>query len=277
MRFAFLFFAVAMVMVAGCMGDVPETEGDSSFANHDADADAPVVSVEQIDVVSEPFEDGARYVVRVTGTVDRSAIVFVSPAQHDAVNYERLEFNGSFDVEMTLWSADPGPLKIHTNAMTYEDGESTAHAAVESTVNLPARATVSIDYGDTSDKEPVNDTVWVDVVNYAAQSHYDERGVKHPEFVNIHDALAEWEEQHDHVIEYGYNEGVQSFSVSRIDGEGNAIDAEDDAVGSRDPPYWCYTINGESDGVQGITTQRFTPGDVIHWELGSCGNLGLMA
>jgi len=83
--------------------------------------------------------------------------------------------------------------------------------------------------------------------------------------VNVHDVMAAWEAQHDHAVAYSYSSSFNSFSVERIDGEGNPLSAGE-------PPWWCYQVNGEY-ASQGISIQRFTSGDIIAWDLGTCGGV----
>ncbi len=254
---------VLLLALAGCTtAPEPATGSDSDSPQSDSASFGY-----SIDPPAGPITD---YQWTVTGTVDQETRIAAAQGPvHDFVG-EHQVFNGSWSLDVDL---EAGAQEVWIDLQAVHDEES---AFVIMAVDVLAAATVSIDYGDTSSKGPVNNTFWLNFTSYAAQSHYDEKGARHPEFVNVHDVLAAWEEQFNHVIDYAYNPSIQGFSVSRIDGEGNAIDAEDDAVGSRDPPYWCYTINGESDGVNGITAQQFTPDDVIHWELGSCGTLGFM-
>ncbi len=147
-------------------------------------------------------------------------------------------------------------LTEHTLLATGEQGS----LSFKLTVNALAPATVQVDHGPGSDREPVDDAIWVDVTSYAAQAMYDDRGAKHSEYVNSHDVMVAWEDATDNEVVYDYFEAQAGFAVSSINGVGNALDA---GAG----PYWCYTINGEDGG--GISVDRFEPGDVINWAL--CG------
>lgn len=251
---------------AGCVDEgsptaEPALDGPDSGKGS---VDPPVVFVNQVSVQPELAGNGAWYHVTVEGSVDREATVFVSPDRHEAMDTESVEANETFTIKATFWSAEPGLLGITTNAIVFGDDDNVTSSPVPSVLNLPAPATIQIDYGSAAGAEPVNDSVWVDIVDYAATSQYDEQGAQHPDYVNIHDVMVSWEQQHGHEVEYSYNSGFNSFSVESIDGHGNGL------AGS--PPWWCYQVNGEYAN-QGISIQRFTPGDIIAWDLGTCGGV----
>ena len=78
---------------------------------------------------------------------------------------------------------------------------------------------------------------------------------------SVHDLMVDWTAQTGIAIEYS-GPGAFGFGVEKIDGVGQPLS-------SSLPPYWCYTINGETADL-GISLQTVAPGDVVEWEYSTC-------
>jgi hypothetical protein len=212
--------------------------------------------------VDDPAGPFSNHRILISGTVNREVQVEARAGPRFDAPFHVIAANGSFSMEFDFW---PGATEFQIHARDLQTGESDVAVV---TVNVLAKAQVRIDYGSASERETANDTVWVNLVDFGAQAQYDEQGAAHPSFVNVHDALATWEKQYGQVIEYGYSEDKQSFSISTIDGEGNPVSAAA-------PPWWCYSVDGDGS-VKGITLERFKPDSIIFWRLGECQQTAMM-
>lgn len=237
-----------LVAFAGCT-DAPDSAPETITPTDPFTLPEPAIEL----TVEEP-EGGYPGTWLAKGFVNGSVrLAMYSGFVHDTVG-DDIAADGAWEYPVQLVSG--------WQTVTLDAWNDNASLTMTFEVNGLAPAKITIDYGLSSTPTTVDD-VWVDLDAPAAQPMYDERGAKHPEYINVHDAMVTWSEASGNVVEYSYNEGFGSFGVERINGEGNSLDAGE-------PPWWCYTVNGEHEGIQGISLQRFTPGDDIHWELGDC-------
>lgn len=240
---------VLLVALAGCSGDAsgPDAPVPQPTESGNQTAPAPTALRWTVDAGTGTTKTD---VLDVNVTVGRPVLVQVvaGPFSHEQ------EVNESAVVAVAL---DFGRTNV---TITADDGINTVSESFMAVRLAPA--TFEVDYGAASSKAEVHDDLWLDIHAFHSASMYEQEGGEHPGFPNVHDVMVFWEQETGHVVEYGYSQGFQSFSVSRIDGEGNPLTASA-------PPYWCYDINGEPASL-GITLEPFTPGDTIRWELGAC-------
>ncbi|HUR64658.1 MAG TPA: DUF4430 domain-containing protein [Candidatus Thermoplasmatota archaeon] len=159
------------------------------------------------------------------------------------------------------WSYRIEPGYGRTNlTFTADDGTATKQAAV--TVVRLASATFAATYTMAIPPHAASsDLVWYDPDELASKPMYAEKGATHPPKANVHDVMVTWTRQTGVVIDYSYSRSFD-FGVEHIDGKGNSLQAGE-------PPWWCYTLNGQTAGL-GISAQEVHPGDVIAWELATC-------
>ncbi len=165
-------------------------------------------------------------------------------------------------IEPGAWTVDLALPDYGSNTIRVDAQGNRSGLVLDWSINAWAPATVDLDYGATSSRATVTEAIWVNLIEFASAPAYEERDIRRAEYATVHDVMAALEQQTGHVVEYGYNEGFGSFSVERIDGEGNQLSAGE-------PPWWCYRVNGERAG-QGISSMPFAPGDVVAWDLGNC-------
>ena len=240
---------VLLVALAGCSGDAsgPDAPVSQPTPSGDQTAPAPAALTLTVDAGTVATQADA---LPVNITVGRPALVQVSAG----------DFSFEHEAEASVVVAVALGYGRTNVTITADDGTSTARETFVAVRLAPA--TFEVDYGVASSKAEIQDELWLDIHAFHSAALYTQQGGDHPGFANVHDVMVFWEQDKGHTVEYGYSEGFQSFSVSRVDGEGNPLTASA-------PPYWCYDINGEAASL-GITLEPFTPGDTIRWELGAC-------
>lgn len=242
------FLAVLLVALAGCSDAPPEPEPP-------ADSTPVVTAVEPDPVrltvdVPAPVEDQQ---LTLTGTVDRTVELEIGIGDATRASMTVGPGEWAIDVELDFYGEQP------VDVIVNDDG---TYVFQSVPVNALAPAQVTLDFGATSSTPSTDDTVWVDMTRFASEPDYDAQGGRHPDMVTVHDVMVTWEAATGHDVEYSYSERYSAFSVERIDGEGNGLDAGE-------PPWWCFDLNGERADF-GISLQPFTPGDRIDWDLGTC-------
>lgn len=184
----------------------------------------------------------------LTGTLDRAARLSVTGA-------------APLDAQAGPWMVHV-PLEYgHSNlTIIADDGEATSTQTVVAirlaSATFEAKFTMAVPpHADLSD------LVWYDPDELASAPLYTGTSATHPPEANVHDLMVTWERQSGKAIEYS-SPGAFGFGVNKIDGVGQPLTASA-------PPYWCYTLNGETADL-GISAQTLAPGDVVTWEFAGC-------
>jgi hypothetical protein len=110
-------------------------------------------------------------------------------------------------------------------------------------------------------RAPIRDIVWYDPDELASAPLYNGTSATHPPTANVHDLMVAWERQSGKAIDYSAPTSF-GFGVDAIDGVGQPLT-------SSAPPYWCYTLNGQTAEL-GISAQELAPGDIVTWEYAGC-------
>ena len=190
----------------------------------------------------------------LTGTVTGEALLTFELRDGDAVtDLGSLEASGDWSFEV---AAPYGESEVGIFA---DNGYGTAETAV-GLVRL-AGYTVAVAYTGYPDESDSEDTVLMDPDAFPSAPLYAEQGAQHAGVPVVHDLLVAWEEATGNEVDYGWSTELQGYSVSYINGAGNPVD-------SALPPWWCYTVNGETASL-GISLQEVAPGDSVEWVLGS--------
>jgi hypothetical protein len=103
--------------------------------------------------------------------------------------------------------------------------------------------------------------LWIDVDARPSAPAYAAQGIANMDGFSAHDQLVVFEQLTGKKVVVEYFPSFQGFGVNKIDGAGSPVSSDA-------PPWWCYTVNGES--ADGISIQPVAPGDVVAWTLGSC-------
>jgi hypothetical protein len=167
----------------------------------------------------------------------------------------------SIEAEAGRWSLGSGPLAYGQNParVRIEDG---VHSVVRDVVFVRlSQATLEAVFTASPDHDTISSEVWYDPSHLASAAMYEGSDVERATTYTVHDLMVDWTAQTGTVVEYG-GPGAFGFSVESIDGIGQPLD-------SSLPPYWCYTVNGESASL-GISLQTVAPGDVVTWEYSTC-------
>jgi hypothetical protein len=196
----------------------------------------------------DPVEPTRGDSVTLTGEVARDATVSVR--------------NGpSVEAAKGAWSLVV-PLAAHGRTLvTLVADDGAATQSVDLALVRLASATFETKYKAQPTHPDGSDAVWHDPSVHASLPMYDGKGAARTDQYSVHDLMVDWTAQTGRPVEYGYSESF-GFSVSRIDGVGQPVDASL-------PPYWCYKVNGVSADF-GISLQAVAPGDVVTWEYGGC-------
>ncbi|MEK6975669.1 MAG: DUF4430 domain-containing protein [Candidatus Thermoplasmatota archaeon] len=186
--------------------------------------------------------------IMLTGTLDRAA---------------RLSVTGATSID-----AAAGPWMVHVTlefgrtllTVIADDGVVSSQANVTA-VRL-ASATFEAKFTAAVPPHPdISELVWYDPDELASSALYNGTPATHPPAANVHDLMVTWERQSGKTIEYSAPASF-GFGVNKVDGVGQPLTASA-------PPYWCYTLNGETADL-GISAQELAPGDVVTWEYAGC-------
>ena len=205
------------------------------------------------------------------GSSDPPALTVDAPAptQQDMVMLTgTLDRPARLSVGETTVDAEAGPWMVHVNLeygrtpllVIADDGMATTQVEVVA-VRLAA-ATFEAEF--TAAVPPhaaIREIVWYDPDELASASLYNGTPATHPPTANVHDLMVAWERQAGKTIDYSEPASF-GFGVDKIDGVGQPLSASA-------PPYWCYTLNGQTAEL-GISAQELAPGDIVKWEYGGC-------
>lgn len=177
-----------------------------------------------------------------------------------------LDGNESFDEEVAAAGEFVLPLEYGSNEIRVEVSAPGFQQKTEASIVRLGLSTLVLDFGvfhPASQGMPRSESfdVWFDVDSRPSASAYAEEGITNLDAFTAHDQLVVFELVSGKNVEFEYFPSFKGFGVSRIDGAGSAVSSDA-------PPWWCYTLNGES--ADGISIQPVVPGDVVAWELGSC-------
>lgn len=184
----------------------------------------------------------------ISGSVDQPATI-------------SLDGGPSIEVAAGRWNLTSPPLAYGPNPtkLRIEDG---VHAIVRDVVFVRlANATINAVFTASPGREDLGHVVWFDPSRLASAPMYEGTDADRATTYSVHDLMVDWTTQTGTQVTYG-GPGAFGFSVDAIDGVGQPLD-------SSLPPYWCYTLNGES-ATLGISLQTVAPGDVVVWEYSTC-------
>lgn len=186
-------------------------------------------------LVVDPLIPTKNETVRLAGTVSQDAIVSAGSQSVEVAA-------GSWFFDLAI---DHGQTPL---TVTADDGRSVQQTQVVA-IRL-AKATLSAEFTSAvPPRNSIEDEVWIDIDSLLSAASYEERGIQHPSYANVHDVLVAWT-QMGRAIEFSYHESY-GFGVESIEGHGALSD-------------WCYDVNGSSADL-GITGQEFKPNDSISW------------
>jgi hypothetical protein len=234
--------AFAGCATQGSPGEVgPPADPPAQSGNATVAATAPLLTV-------DPPAPTQADLLMLTGTIDRAARLSVTGAEPiEAVA-------GPWMVHLAL---EPGRTPV---TVTADDGSATTQVQVVAvrlaSATFEAKFTMAV-----PPHSDISDLVWYDPDELASAPLYNGSAATHPPTANVHDLMVTWERQTGKVIEYSAPASF-GFGVDKVDGVGQPLS-------SSAPPYWCYTLNGESAEL-GISAQELMPGDVVTWEYGGC-------
>ncbi len=244
-------------LLAGCSDAPDQTRSEATQEPGETVVDQGPDAVElTIDPVPQEING---LIWNVSGTVAEPATLSFGVSDYTALEVDVPAGPWEATVQLDLYGERP------VEVVAIPGGDTKRSSGAAFTINALAPVTFQVDYG-TANQDPVDDSFFVDIAHQAARPMYEERGGRHPDYVNVHDIMVQWEERFGHDVEYSYSESFDSFGVERIDGEGNSLDAGE-------PPWWCYQVNDEGYVDEGISIRKFAPGDVIAWDLGTCGGV----
>ncbi|MGB1698218.1 MAG: DUF4430 domain-containing protein [Thermoplasmatota archaeon] len=234
---------VSLLLLTGCAE--PEAPQDQSTSESTQSSNPPTANGFTWNASWPQEVDAAEATLRV----QVSAPVLVSVQQQDVVLFSA-EGQG-FSIPLSLaYGANAFQLRLDDGTTTESD---------EVLIHRLAHGTLSVSYGGYPGQADHTDDLLFDM-SYQSAPAYEGQDVAHPGYTTVHDFMVAWEAETGHVVEYAYSNSL-GYSVSTINGIGSPLSAA--------PPYWLYTVNGESPDL-GISGQAFQPGDVIAWCLGTC-------
>lgn len=181
-----------------------------------------------------------------------------------SVNHEaRISIDGgpSIDAKPGRWNLSSPPLAYGQTQAKLRVDDGVHSLAFDVTFVRLAAATFEAVYTASPGHDATSDAVWYDPGVLSSASMYEGTEVERSPQFTVHDLMVAWTTQTGTPVEYGSSSAF-GFSVDRIDGIGQPLD-------SSLPPYWCYTLNGNSAEL-GISLQTVQPGDVVTWEYGTC-------
>jgi plastocyanin len=201
----------------------------------------------------EPLAPTQEDKVMLKGTVDGPAAltVIASRSGGDVIAFQQsVQAEGAWSLTVPL---DPG----HNDVEVFDADGGYGNLTVVRLV----LATFEAVYTASPGHDASSDAVWYDPDALLSAPMYEGTDADRASQFTVHDFMVAWTLLTGTPIEYG-GPGAFGFSVNRIDGIGQPLD-------SSLPPYWCYTINGQSADL-GISLQPVTPGDIVTWEYGAC-------
>lgn len=259
---------IVVALIAGCIETSTEPSTSSSTTGVDAggspmgavnatDANTTVETVTpdvEIAVSSAPSTKAESLTLFVNTTGPISATILVNGTE---------TFRGPVDADRT-WNI---PLVFGVNAIDVTAVAPSVSLTESIHVVRLGATTLRMNYGvwhpSYQGSQHVEDyEIWIDLSSRPSAGQYEKAGGTHVDFFTAHDQLFVFETITGKHVEYSYSASFQGFSVSRIDGAGSPVSASS-------PPWWCYTVNGDSN-TNGISIQPIVPGDAVVWTLGSC-------
>jgi hypothetical protein len=149
---------------------------------------------------------------------------------------------------------------IYTPVGELETLDSAAGPAEPAKATL-AEATFNVLFTAQPGHEGTSHKVLFDPARLSSAPMYEGTDTERATTYTVHDLMVDWTAQTGIPVEYS-DPGAFGFGVNAIDGVGQPLS-------SSLPPYWCYTLNGDTADL-GISLQTVAPGDVVEWEYSTC-------
>lgn len=253
---------VLLIALSGCVGAdseksdpllVTEPPVDTSLESPSGDT---AVAQAALSLSLDPLASITASELVLQGTVTRAARVSVE-AIDDEIAYFQHTMQADGPWSLQLVNIPYGQSVVRVSA---DDG--LTHVTDELLLVRLAPFTFEVQYGGYPGPSDATVDVLMDIDAFLSGPAYAGKSAPHPDFANVHDLTLQWAQQTGDAVEVAWDEGLQGFSMSKINGVGSPLS-------STYPPYWALYVNDDLADF-GMTLMPVVPGDHVAWCLNAC-------